>query len=118
MRQPLCGNEAYPIGKRQLSHGIQFGFHKRPDAVLWVPCVCVGKHWVNYVQFYMDSTMVTQADFQALMGFNPSGHTGNGLLPAESLTWYDAALYCNARSNGTILIRFTNSLRLPKRAIV
>lgn len=71
-----------------------------PEAIQWGPYSCVmGAHWVKFTyNFYMDSTMVTQADFQALMGFNPSGFTGNGQLPVESLTWFDAVLYCNARS--------------------
>ena len=95
-----AGMKLIPSAKDSFLMGFSSDSTKGPDAVLWGPyACCVGKHWVKFTySFYMDSTMVTQADFQALMGFNPSGHTGNGLLPAESLTWYDAALYCNARS--------------------
>jgi formylglycine-generating enzyme required for sulfatase activity len=55
-------------------------------------------HSVTVSSFYMDSTDVTQASYQALMGVNPSNFTGNVRNPAESMTWYDAVLYCNARS--------------------
>jgi formylglycine-generating enzyme required for sulfatase activity len=95
-----AGMKTIPSANDSFFMGFSSDSTKGPDAVLWGPyACCVGKHLVKFTyNFYIDSTMVTQADFQALMGFNPSGHTGNGLLPVESLTWYDAALYCNARS--------------------
>jgi formylglycine-generating enzyme required for sulfatase activity len=46
----------------------------------------------------MDATEVTQADYEALMGVNPSDFEGDGERPVEQVTWYDAVLYCNARS--------------------
>jgi formylglycine-generating enzyme len=55
-------------------------------------------HQVTLSAFYMDSTDVTQADYTMLMGCNPSGFTGDLLLPVETVTWFDAVLYCNARS--------------------
>lgn len=60
----------------------------------------IGKHKVRFTyDFYMDSTLVTQADYLALMHVNPSAHkTADGRLPVERVTWYDAVLYCNARS--------------------
>ena len=60
----------------------------------------VGKHPVRFTyDFYMDSTLVTQDDYLKLMGKNPSGNiTGDLRLPVEQVTWYDAILYCNARS--------------------
>ncbi|MFH0920884.1 MAG: SUMF1/EgtB/PvdO family nonheme iron enzyme [Fibrobacterota bacterium] len=48
--------------------------------------------------FYMDSTEVTQYDYQRLMGVNPSSYEGTVLLPVETITWFDAVLYCNKRS--------------------
>ena len=53
---------------------------------------------VTVSAFYMDKTDVTQADFQALMLVNPSNFTGDLLLPVETVTWFDAVLYCNKRS--------------------
>lgn len=55
-------------------------------------------HNVTLSSYWMDTTEVTQADYQTLMGGNPSMGTGNLLLPIEMVTWFDAALYCNARS--------------------
>jgi formylglycine-generating enzyme required for sulfatase activity len=58
-------------------------------------------HSVTVSSFYMDSTDVTQASYQSLMGVNPSYfNTGASASrrPVESMTWYDAVLYCNARS--------------------
>jgi formylglycine-generating enzyme required for sulfatase activity len=55
-------------------------------------------HQVTLSAFYMDTTEVTQAEYKSLMGCNPSYFTGDLLLPVEQVTWFDAVLYCNARS--------------------
>ncbi len=50
--------------------------------------------------FQMDTLEVTQGAFKALLGRNPSA-TGSGFgdgYPVTKVTWYDAVLYCNARS--------------------
>ena len=58
-------------------------------------------HSVTVSAFYMDTTDVTQASYQALMGVNPS-YFDTGVSaprrPVEQVTWFDAVLYCNARS--------------------
>jgi formylglycine-generating enzyme required for sulfatase activity len=48
--------------------------------------------------YYMDTTEVTQADYKALTGVNPSYFQGDSLCPVEQVTWFDAVLYCNKRS--------------------
>lgn len=50
--------------------------------------------------FFMDKTEVTQARYESLMGRNPATATfGLGAdYPVYNVTWYDAALFCNARS--------------------
>jgi formylglycine-generating enzyme required for sulfatase activity len=57
---------------------------------------------VNLVKFsrdfYIDTIEVTQTDYSALMGVNPSFFSNDLRLPVERVTWFDAALYCNARS--------------------
>jgi formylglycine-generating enzyme required for sulfatase activity len=55
-------------------------------------------HSVTVSAFYIDTTEVTQADYLALMGLNPATYTGDMRRPVESNTWFDAVLYCNARS--------------------
>jgi formylglycine-generating enzyme required for sulfatase activity len=97
---PYAGMKIIPSAKDSFLMGFNSDSTQGPEAIQWGPYSCVmGAHWVKFTyNFYMDSTMVTQADFQALMGFNPSGFKGSGQLPVESLTWYDAVLYCNARS--------------------
>ncbi|MDD5675397.1 MAG: SUMF1/EgtB/PvdO family nonheme iron enzyme [Chitinivibrionales bacterium] len=48
--------------------------------------------------FWMDTTVVTQQRYKAVMGTNPSHFTGDSTLPVETVQWYDAARYCNALS--------------------
>ncbi|OGJ96095.1 MAG: hypothetical protein A2487_01680, partial [Candidatus Raymondbacteria bacterium RifOxyC12_full_50_8] len=55
-------------------------------------------HTVTISSFWMDTTEVTQADYLSVTGVNPSNFTGDSLRPVNALTWYDAVLYCNARS--------------------
>jgi len=55
-------------------------------------------HRVTVSSFYMDLTEVTQEDYQRLMGRNPSNSTGDPRRPVEQVSWYEAVLYCNARS--------------------
>ncbi len=62
---------------------------------------CVtGAHKVSFTyDLLVDSTKVTQTDFKAIMGFDPSNNTsGVAGLPVDKETFFDAALYCNARS--------------------
>ena len=47
--------------------------------------------------FYMGKYEVSQKEFQAVMGKNPSNFKGED-LPVENVTWYDAVEYCNLLS--------------------
>ena len=56
--------------------------------------------------FMLLSTEVTQADFEMLMGYNPSrfSWTGDGIecggdCPVEQVSWSEAAAYCNLLSS-------------------
>jgi formylglycine-generating enzyme required for sulfatase activity len=49
--------------------------------------------------YWLKQTEVTQGEFLALMGFNPSGFPACGSsCPVEMVTWYDAVDYVNALS--------------------
>ncbi len=47
--------------------------------------------------FFLASHEVTQAEYEALTGENPSDHQGD-LYPVEQVSWLDAVAYCNLRS--------------------
>ncbi|MBD3393642.1 MAG: SUMF1/EgtB/PvdO family nonheme iron enzyme [Chitinivibrionales bacterium] len=47
--------------------------------------------------FWMDSTEITQGLYQEVVGENPSSEIGDP-LPVNRINWYEAGLFCNARS--------------------
>ncbi|MCE5272845.1 formylglycine-generating enzyme family protein, partial [bacterium] len=52
---------------------------------------------VRISPFLMGRAEVTQAQFQAVMGYNPALHRG-GELPVDNVSWWEALRYCNALS--------------------
>jgi formylglycine-generating enzyme required for sulfatase activity len=54
-------------------------------------------HRVHVKAFYMSQYQITQEEYEALMGNNPSFFTGSN-LPVETVSWFDAIEYCNRRS--------------------
>lgn len=65
-----------------------------PASPSWQPI-----HPVSFTSdFWMDTAEVTQAEFLSLMGRNPSTFADSLFYPVHRLTWYDAILYCNART--------------------
>jgi formylglycine-generating enzyme required for sulfatase activity len=55
------------------------------------------QHRVLVGDFYLGRYEVTQKEYHALMGTNPSEFKDDN-LPVENVSWYDAIEYCNARS--------------------
>lgn len=55
------------------------------------------QHPVSVGDFYMGRHELTQDEYRAVMGDNPSTFSG-GDLPVENISWFDAVAYCNARS--------------------
>ena len=72
--------------------------------------------------FYMGRYQVTQEQYQAVMGNNPSAHRAGGsrasfvtglntnTFPVETVSWYDAIVFCNRLS---ILEGLTPAYRIP-----
>jgi formylglycine-generating enzyme len=64
------------------------------------------QHSVTLTKFYMSKYQVTQEQYQAVMGSNPSnfksavaGESGTpGKLPVENVSWYNALVFCNRLS--------------------
>ena len=55
------------------------------------------QHKVTLSSFYMGKYQVTQKEYEAVMGTNPSNFKGDN-LPVEKVNWYEAIEYCNKRS--------------------
>jgi len=83
-------------------------------------------HEVTISAFYIDTYLVTQEQYEKLMGENPSRWKGK-TNPVEQMRWSDAVKYCNARSRSeglepcydlnTWKCNFTaNGYRLPTEA--
>lgn len=55
------------------------------------------QHPVTVSDFYMAPYEVTQAEYEAAMGSDPSNFSGSD-LPVENITWLEAVSFCNAYS--------------------
>ncbi len=67
-------------------------------------------HRVNLSSFYIGITEVTQAQFQEIMGFNPSETKGDQ-LPVSHVTWHEAKAFCDRLSE-----QENRRFRLPSEA--
>jgi formylglycine-generating enzyme required for sulfatase activity/tRNA A-37 threonylcarbamoyl transferase component Bud32 len=75
----------------------------------WYACE-LPQHLVNVPAFYMGKYPITQSQYLALMGNNPS-HFQGGDLPVESVSWLDAQEFCDRLNAKT-----GKKYRLPSEA--
>jgi len=70
------------------------------------------QHRVEITQeFYMGKFAVTQAQYEAVMGSNPSHFKQGGRFPVEKVSWYDAQAFCQKLSE-----KSGKKYRLPSEA--
>ncbi|OBQ38233.1 MAG: serine/threonine protein kinase [Anabaena sp. MDT14b] len=68
------------------------------------------QHQVTVPSLFMGKYQLTQAQYQAIMGNNPSSFKGNN-RPVETVSWDDAVTFCQKLSQKT-----GNNYRLPSEA--
>jgi formylglycine-generating enzyme required for sulfatase activity len=86
------------------------------------------RHQVTLSGFYIGTHEISQREYTAVMGTNPSAFRGDN-LPVEQVSWLDAVNYCNRRSQNEGLTpaytirgvrvtwnRSANGYRLPTEA--
>jgi formylglycine-generating enzyme required for sulfatase activity/predicted Ser/Thr protein kinase len=66
---------------------------------------------VRVPKFYLGQTLITQAQWQSLMGDNPAHFKGDGKLPVDSVNWLKSMEFCERLTQKT-----GRSYRLPREA--
>ena len=56
------------------------------------------QHMVTLNSFFIGKYQITNVQYEAIMGSNPSYFTGNYNYPVEQVTWYDTVEFCNKLS--------------------
>jgi eukaryotic-like serine/threonine-protein kinase len=69
------------------------------------------QHQVTIPGFFLGQMLVTQSQWQAIMGKSPSRFQGDGKLPVEQVSWLDAMDFCQKLSKKT-----GRTYRLPSEA--
>ena len=68
-----------------------------PETEVWSLESESPQHYVDVPEFFMGKYPVTQAQWQAVMGNNPSEFKGAN-RPVENVSWYDATKFCQKLS--------------------
>lgn len=69
------------------------------------------RHEVTVPGFYIGKFQITQAQWQGMMGNNPSYFKGDNLRPVECVSWEDAQIFC-----GELMVMTGKAYRLPREA--
>ena len=69
------------------------------------------QHPVNLQEFYLGKYPITQEQYQAIMGNNPSYFENNPKNPVENISWNDAQEFCQKLSE-----KASKNYRLPSEA--
>jgi eukaryotic-like serine/threonine-protein kinase len=69
------------------------------------------QHQVTVPEFFLGQMLVTQSQWQSIMGKNPSKFQGDGKLPVDSVNWLNAMDFCQKLSQKT-----GRTYRLPTEA--
>lgn len=69
------------------------------------------RHHVRVAPFYIGKYPITQSQWEAIMGENPSYFKGNPALPVENVSWNDAKSFCEKIAKAT-----GQDYRLPTEA--
>ncbi|MDB9434508.1 SUMF1/EgtB/PvdO family nonheme iron enzyme [Microcystis aeruginosa] len=118
--QSCVYTDSGPIQRKQISQDIT---SLPPDFNLEMVDIPAGKfnmgsdenekpiHQVIVPAFQIGKYPITQAQYQAVMGNNPSRFSGNPQNPVESVTWFNAQAFCEKLSQLT-----GKNYRLPTEA--
>ena len=92
----LVTGGTYKMGSNDIR--VPWGYYDHPE------------HEASVSDFYISPVLVTQKDFEEVMGYNNSFYQGNDkgkiveegeeqtLRPVEKITWYEAIVFCNKMS--------------------
>lgn len=70
--------------------------------------------------FFIGRYEITQKEFKKIMNYNPSEFDSNENKPVENVSWYDAVVYCNKRSEkeGLTPYYIVNDIVRPGNSII
>jgi eukaryotic-like serine/threonine-protein kinase len=91
-----------PTGKFLIGSPINEQEHERDESP---------QRKIDVPEFYLGQTVVTQAQWIAVMGNNPAHFRGNDRLPVEHVSWLDAMNFCKKLSQ-----KMRRTYRLPNEA--
>ncbi len=103
------------------SNGVMMELVKIPTGSFQMGTNSTDDNWLSYSRpvhqvtiskfFYMGKYEVTQEQYQAVMGTNPSYFTGDAKRPVEQVSWDDAVAFCQA-----LATKSGYNIRLPSEA--